>query len=94
MFKDLKTKDEDYLKKLKEKDQKRIYNEMLSEQLKEKKLLCLKENQIENNLIKRHLDCMRNLDKEEKIKREQKIKKVHEEKDKMLSIHRGKTCII
>ena len=40
------------------------------------------------------LEYIRNLEDQAKKRKDEKIKRVHEEKDKMLNIHRGKTNLI
>ena len=49
---------------------------------------------MDNNLNKRQLEHIRNLEEHTKICLEQKKKKINEEKNKILSIHKGKIFFI
>ena len=82
------------MKKVKEKELKKSYMESLGKQVKEKELSCMKESEIDCNLNKMQLEYIRNLEDQAKKRKDDKIKRVHEEKEKMLNIHRGKTNLI
>lgn len=89
-FLDLKTKDEDIMEKFKEKQKKKIFNQSLNQQLKQREMFCQKENDIEKTLIKKQIDQFKIIEERDKKYHEEKLRRIKDEKERMLSYNIGK----
>ena len=89
-FIDMKAKDHDLKEKVREKEKKKIFNESLNYQLKQRELFCKKENEIEKTLLKNQLDQFKTLEGRDKQKQEERLKKIKLERERIIMLNLGK----
>jgi len=89
-FLDQKTKDQDIMEKFKEKQKKKIFHESLNQQLKQREMFCLKENEIEKTLIKKQIDQFKIIEEADKKYKDERLRRIKDEKERMLSYNIGK----